>query len=31
VGLILGDYVAGGVWALIGLLTGEQMFSTFMN
>jgi hypothetical protein len=31
VGLILGDYVVALVWAAIGLVTGEQMYSTFWN
>jgi hypothetical protein len=31
VGLILGDYVVVALWAVIGLVSGEQMYSTFMN
>jgi hypothetical protein len=31
VGLILGDYVVAALWAVIGLLSGEQMYSTFWN
>ncbi len=26
-GLILGDYVVGGVWSLVSLITGEKMYA----
>lgn len=31
VGLILGDYVVAMLWAAIGLIAGEQMYSVFWN
>jgi hypothetical protein len=31
VGLILGDYVVAVIWALVGLVTGQQMYSIFWN
>lgn len=31
VGLILGDFVVAIIWAVIGLIAGQQMYSTFWN